>query len=355
MKIYFKILAISAILVVLYILSQYSYLAFHTFIEIFSIIVAYGVFMIAWNSKEFNQNSYFLLLGISFLFIGNMTLMYLMHTMAYKGMNIFPNNDSNFPENFLIGAKYLESITLLIAPFFLKKRIKVYTIFIIYAIIFSFFVFTIFDNIFPMCYSIADGLTVFQIFSEYIILIILIGSLFVMYNKRKSFGKKIFIMIIISIVFTIISEIAFVLNARAFESYSFMYPIFKLLAFYLIYKALVEECYKRIDEYAEIIQQPSEQSMNLLSNLMIWAQSQTGTMKFNPEEVEIIGLINQTTQLLDNAFQQKAITISRKSPAKVIVTADEDMILTILWTRTKNGRNLNTENCRKMSTLVAGV
>jgi len=80
----FKTVVILILLILLYILSTYSYLAFHKLSEVFSVIVAFGLFMIAWNSNEFNKNNYFLFIGIAYLFIGSLDLI---HTIAYKGMN----------------------------------------------------------------------------------------------------------------------------------------------------------------------------------------------------------------------------------------------------------------------------
>lgn len=42
-----------ALLVGLYLTSLYSYILFHTLAETFSIVVACGIFVIAWNSRYF--------------------------------------------------------------------------------------------------------------------------------------------------------------------------------------------------------------------------------------------------------------------------------------------------------------
>ena len=42
----------------LYIVSHYNYLLFHSLIEIFSIIVACGIFIISWNSRHTLDNNY---------------------------------------------------------------------------------------------------------------------------------------------------------------------------------------------------------------------------------------------------------------------------------------------------------
>ena len=41
----------------------YNYLLFHSLAEIFSIIVACGIFIVAWNSRRFLDNNYLLFIG----------------------------------------------------------------------------------------------------------------------------------------------------------------------------------------------------------------------------------------------------------------------------------------------------
>ncbi|MBN2132774.1 MAG: hypothetical protein JW741_24955, partial [Sedimentisphaerales bacterium] len=72
----------------------YDYLVFHTIVEVFAIVVACGIFMIAWNSREMSRNDYLLFLGIAYLFVGAVDLM---HTLAYEGMGIFPGRGTNLP------------------------------------------------------------------------------------------------------------------------------------------------------------------------------------------------------------------------------------------------------------------
>ena len=76
----------------LYLTSLYSYLLFHSLSEIFSVVVAWGIFMIAWNSRQFLDNNYFLFVGIAYLFVGGVDLL---HTLAYKGMGVFQGSDAN--------------------------------------------------------------------------------------------------------------------------------------------------------------------------------------------------------------------------------------------------------------------
>jgi len=92
----------------LYATSLYSYLLFHSMAEVFSISIAFAVFMISWNSRNHTQNPYLVYLGIAYLFIGMIDFV---HTLSYKGMNIFVDYDY-YANQLWIGARYLESITL---------------------------------------------------------------------------------------------------------------------------------------------------------------------------------------------------------------------------------------------------
>ncbi|MGZ3525193.1 MAG: MASE3 domain-containing protein, partial [Thermodesulfobacteriota bacterium] len=97
------------ILAGLYVSSLYNYLLFHNLAEIFSIVIAFGIFAIAWNSRLFLDNNYLLFIGIAYLFVGGLDLL---HTFSYKGMAIFGESGSNLPTQLWIAARYMESLSL---------------------------------------------------------------------------------------------------------------------------------------------------------------------------------------------------------------------------------------------------
>ncbi len=98
----------------------------------------------------------------------------------------------------------------------------------------------------------------------------------------------------------------------------------------LLVEQIQEKDFNGIEEYAGIIRDSSQRAMDLLMNLLEWSRSQTGRMEFNPEYIEIIGLINDATELHFDAAQQKSISISLEIPRKTLVFADKAMIATIL-------------------------
>jgi signal transduction histidine kinase len=88
--------------------------------------------------------------------------------------------------------------------------------------------------------------------------------------------------------------------------------------------------YQGIEEYAAIIQKSSNRALALLRNLLEWARSQTGSMVFKPEPIEIVALMKEVTDLLNDSAKQKAIVISMSIPPMATVLADREMMGTTL-------------------------
>jgi len=214
----------------LYLTTLVNYLLFHSIVELFSIIVAFSVFTITWNSVRYINSPYLLIVGISYLFVGVLDLL---HTLAYKGMPIFTDYDY-YANQLWIAARYLESITLLAAFALLRteKKVNVGIVFTCYFVITSLLITSIFYlKIFPVCFVDGKGLTDFKIYSEYIICSILVISIvFLVINKRY---------FTISIIYTIISELAFTFYINNYGISNLVGHYFKLFSFMMIYHAII--------------------------------------------------------------------------------------------------------------------
>lgn len=226
------------ILIVLYIISLKNYLLFHGFVEIFSICIAMTIYLVAINSKEYIDNNFLVIIGIAYLFIGFLDLL---HTFSYVGMNIFTDYDY-YANQFWIATRFMESITIFISFVFIdyKKKVNTNLVFLIYFIITLVIVLSIFYwKIFPICFIAGKGQTEFKIVSEYIISLILLASLVLSYINRNNFDKSIYKYIILSIIFTIVSELAFTFYISNYGLSNIIGHFFKLVSFYLIYKAII--------------------------------------------------------------------------------------------------------------------
>ncbi len=230
---------LAAALIGLYFTSHVNYLLFHSLAEIFSIVVAFSLFAITWHSRRYIANPYLLFIGVAYLFIGGIDLL---HTLSYKGMPIFADYDY-YANQLWIGARYLESLTLLVAFVFLYRSEKVdpYKTFALYTIITSFLIASIFVwKSFPVCFIADQGLTPFKKISEYIICAILAVNIFLLYRNREKFEPAIFNLLLWSLVCTIISELAFTVYISNYGISNMVGHYLKIFSFFLIYQAIIK-------------------------------------------------------------------------------------------------------------------
>jgi PAS domain S-box-containing protein len=225
------------VLVGLYGVSLYNYNLFHCLAEFFSIIIAATLFLVAWNSRQIIDNNYLLLLGIGYLFVGGLDLL---HTLSYKGMGVFIGYGANLPTQLWIGARYLEAVTLLLAPLFFHRRLNPYLALGSFALATVLFLLAVFGGVFPSCFIEGTGLTTFKVVSEYAICIILVGALTLLLVNRGEFHPKVFTLLAWSIILTIAQEIFFTLYSDVFGLRNLFGHFLKILSFYLIYKAVIQ-------------------------------------------------------------------------------------------------------------------
>ncbi len=223
----------------LYAISRYNYLLLHSVAELFSVIIACGIFMVAWNCRKYLDNQYFLFIGVAYLFVGVLDLL---HTFTYDGMPLFPGFDANAPTQFWIAARYLESLSLLFAPLMLWRRIrKEYYFFGFAGVTLLLLLSILYWRVFPDCFiQGAGGLTPFKKTSEYIISFFLLCSGAVLFRLRGRFDRKVLLLLESSIGFTILAELSFTTYASVYGFSNMLGHFFKIVSFYLIYKAIIQ-------------------------------------------------------------------------------------------------------------------
>jgi diguanylate cyclase (GGDEF)-like protein len=225
------------VLIGLYLTSLYSYLLFHSVAEIFSIVIGCCIFILTWNSRRRLDNGYLLMLGIAFLFV---SVVDMLHTLAYKGMGVFPGYDANLPTQLWIVARYIQSISLLVAPVFLRRTLNVNLVFVVYTMVTIIVLVTIFADAFPVCYVEGVGLTQFKIISEYLISLILLAAIVSLFYHRAAFDRKVVQWLVVSLILTVIAELAFTFYISVYGFSNLIGHFLKFIAFFLIYIAIVE-------------------------------------------------------------------------------------------------------------------
>jgi len=221
----------------LYLCRLHSYLLFHSIAETFSLVVAFGIFMVGWNSRHFLENKYFLFLGIAYPFVG---LLDLVHTLAYQGMNVFSGLGSNTATELWIAARGMESLSLLMAPLFVRRGLRLAPLVLGYAGATTLLLGAVFHwDVFPDCFIEGQGLTPFKIAAEYAISGILLVAAFQLYRVRRHFDRAIFHLLLASIFATIASELSFTLYRGPYTSFNMLGHYLKIISYFLIYRAIV--------------------------------------------------------------------------------------------------------------------
>ncbi len=227
----------------LYFISQVNYLLFHGITEVAAIAVAIAIFMLVWNTRKGYTDSFYILLGISFLFIAGFDLI---HTLAYKGMGVIPGDNADLPTQLWIAARYFQSLTFFIATFLIGRSITkdgkndatiLFAMCTSIAILLfsSIFVWPIF----PHAFIEGSGLTPFKIGSEYIISVVLVATIAMLYLKRDHFDCTVWRLMVAAQVFLIVSELAFTSYISVYGFMNILGHLFRLISVYFFYRAIV--------------------------------------------------------------------------------------------------------------------
>lgn len=78
------------------------------------------------------------------------------------------------------------------------------------------------------------------------------------------------------------------------------------------------------------IDKASKQAFSLLENLLEWARSQTGKMDFVPIAFDLVDLVDETVSVAQSFANKKGVKLEIETPAKMVITADRNMIYTIM-------------------------
>lgn len=112
--------------------------------------------------------------------------------------------------------------------------------------------------------------------------------------------------------------------------------------------------------YLQCIYQSSVNTLELLDKLLLWAKKQSGQINFKPENIKLKPIIIDTVEFLKSAANFKNIQINYSVPDELYITADREMLKTILRNLihnsikyTKNNGKVNiTADKKESSTII---
>jgi PAS domain S-box-containing protein len=239
-----KVLAGVLALAGLFAVYRYNFLLYHTLVELFSVTVAWSLFLIALNTRWISDNDGLVFLGTAYFFV---SLIDVLHTAVYKGTGVLPDHLAANPATQLwIAARFLEAFALLIFPVFLGRRARYWPVFICLACISGLVAASILAwDVFPDCYIEGQGLTLFKKTAEYVIAGILVIAIIALTLRRSYLADDIYIMMLFSMVFTIMAELAFTFYVSVYGLSNVLGHLFKIISFFLVYLALIRSTLNR--------------------------------------------------------------------------------------------------------------
>lgn len=246
-KLIFRYIIYFILMVVAIFLGLKQFLLLHTFVELFSAIIAFMISVIAANTYEVNKGNKLLFLGMAFGFVGFFDIL---HMLSYKGLGLFEIEGANLATQLWIVARYMQSISFLISLTPITRKIKTRKIIFSYSAISLFILLSIFYfKDFPICFIEGQGLTPFKIISELIICAIIGITIFFALRDRINNKNKTSRLIILGLVAFLFSELFFTTYMLVNDIYNIIGHTLKLMSYYFIYLALIKTSLKEPYNY----------------------------------------------------------------------------------------------------------
>lgn len=225
------------IVVLLYVIARNNFPLFHSLTEGFSIVVAALIYVLARQTYQYSQNNFLLFIGMAYFFVGVFDFL---HTVTYKGMGVFSLEQSNVATQLWIAGRFVEVMSLAIAPFFVRRAVAINKFLLIYTLVtLGLLASIIYLPIFPTCYLEDGGLTAFKIVAEYVFIAILLFGIWRLRRERGTLDPLIVQIVSLSMVFTAVSEFSFTMYSDVFGVSNFLGHLFKVISYAFIYQGLV--------------------------------------------------------------------------------------------------------------------
>lgn len=108
-------------------------------------------------------------------------------------------------------------------------------------------------------------------------------------------------------------------------------PFSSIIGILELLKMSLEEFDKtKVEEYVDIVYKSANNTLILLDNLLVWAVSQNKEKNFKPIKINLYELLREEIENLRTLAEQKQITVKHSVGSELNITADLQMVKTIL-------------------------
>jgi len=111
----------------------------------------------------------------------------------------------------------------------------------------------------------------------------------------------------------------------------------------ILQKEIESERINDVIMLTNLINDSAKSGRLLLENLLEWSRSQTGSINFNPEVLDLLKITNEVIMLYENNAKQKNIIIKLKIKKRDTAIADSNMVKTILRNLLSNSIKFTNE------------
>lgn len=227
------------VLGLLFLVSLRNFPVFHGIVEITSIAITWGVFLLLWNARRYLDNPSFLILGLALAFSGGIDLL---HTLAYQGTNVFnQSSPSNLATQFWIAGRAMETLGWALFVLIFGRQIPVRPFALLFMGLGLWWVTAIlyWEN-FPLCFDETTGLSTFKVVSEYIMAAVLVGALTVFHFRKFKLDRSVSRLLLLAMVMVAVAELTFTLYNDVYGLLNVLGHIFRIVSRYVLYMALIQ-------------------------------------------------------------------------------------------------------------------
>ncbi|AQQ69837.1 Sensor histidine kinase ComP [Limihaloglobus sulfuriphilus] len=258
---------------------------FQMTVGLFTVVISFCIFILAWNSRNFTENRSLTFLGAAYTSVG---LLDMFHLIAYMGITGINDNSADQSAQFWIAARYVEGISLLLFTR-IRNRNEYSTLFIYGIITFFFTVTILYWKVFPTCFIEGTGFTAFKRYSEYLISALLFVSLILILIRRKQFDLTFVIFLSAGILAKALSEIIIATFADVNGIMNFSAHIARAASFYLVYKAVIHDgLMEPFDIFAEDINEAKQEQLKAVEHIEGIVKQRTTELRETKEEHQLL-------------------------------------------------------------------
>ncbi len=263
------------LLLLTYILSPYvyfvvqapRYLILHTLMEIASILVSFSVFIVNWEASKQIRNAHSLFVSTGFLTVAAVDTM---HTLSYSGMPdlVTPNSVGKSVYFWVIARLWAVGVlwaAARIRPDSLGRHSRSILLVVnLLACAAIFLVVTLFQDRLPSMYVEGQGLTPLKVALEYAIIVAGVAACLAYLRAYRTTRDEALVLAMAALVISILSELHFILYQNASDLYNLLGHLYKVVAYYLLFRALLVSSLQRPYDQLQVAKARLEQTVSAL-------------------------------------------------------------------------------------------